>query len=131
MEKGEEGEPTLDLPLLVYFESLCEMRAQGGTLRARSRAVYTYAKKYLAWCGMRQKRAESTLCARAIGVGRDLCSARCVPLLLGTISNWPQATIVRGRARGTRIRVHTPCRNDRDQRRSGVSLRNPGRNNGV
>lgn len=51
---------------------------------------------------MRRKRAE-----RAIGVQR----AR-VPLLLGTISNWPQATIARGgrRAHTMRPRTHA-CRN--------------------
>jgi len=32
---------------------------------------------------------------RAIGVDHALCSAL-VPLLLGTISNWPRATIARG-----------------------------------
>lgn len=54
--------------------------------------MYTHAEKYL------------TRYAAEASAARDRSAARArVPLLLGTISNWPQATIARG---GRRTRTH-------------------------
>lgn len=90
-------------------------RSEPTGIRARSlsRRVHTRSIKYLTWRGMRQKRAESARHStpRDRSGPRALCSAL-VPLLLGTISNWPRATIARGRASERRcisahVRVHT------------------------
>jgi len=62
----------------------------------RTPCMYTHAEKYL------------TRYAAEASAARDRSAARArVPLLLGTISNWPQATIARG---GRRTRTHA-CRN--------------------
>lgn len=84
-----------------------------------ARRVYTYARaeKYLAWCGM----PESTPRARPIRVDAlSVQRALRVPLLLGTISNWPQALPSREveSERGTRIRAHTPA----EKKRSGTNV---------
>lgn len=55
---------------------------------------------------------------RAIGVDRALCSAL-VPLLLGTISNWPRATIARGSASERYAYARTSAYT-RGQKRSGT-----------
>lgn len=71
-----------------------------GSLKARNAfstvpRVHTRAEKYL------------TRYAAEASAARDRSAARArVPLLLGTISNWPQATIARG---GRRTRTHA-CR---------------------
>lgn len=85
-----------------------------------------YLSRGAAVCG-RSERSD----ARAIPSGRALRSAR-VPLLLGTISNWPRATIGAERARGThtraRLRVYAhACRKRRTTSSELLSRRNASR----
>ncbi|KYN12169.1 hypothetical protein ALC57_15661 [Trachymyrmex cornetzi] len=78
------------LELLAFQISLVGLNLQ----LTLSRRVHTRSEiSHVA----RRYAAEASIPPRAIGVDRALCSAL-VPLLLGTISNWPRATIARGRA---------------------------------
>lgn len=60
--------------------------------RVHTRDEISHVARYAA-----EANGERGIPPRAIGVDRALCNAL-VPLLLGTISNWPRATIARGSA---------------------------------
>lgn len=106
-------------------------------LHALSRRVHTRSEiSHVAWYAAEASGARG-IPPRAIGVDRALCSAL-VPLLLGTISNWPRATIAQGSASEryayarTYPRTHA-CRSEHDRgpRSQHLGERNSSRDDSI